>query len=60
MTNTVSETASNPTTPPAMPRIGRKLLVTTALAVVCFGAFLAVMNSGLTLDMLPGPKPAAP
>ena len=45
---------------PAMPRIGRKLLVTTALAVVCFGAFLAVMNSGLTLDMLPGPKPAAP
>jgi predicted secreted protein len=43
---------------PAFPRIGRKLIITTILAAFFFGVFLIVVNSGLTLDMLPGPKPA--
>ncbi len=42
---------------PAQSLMARKLLWTTAVAVVCFAVFLAVINSGLTLDMLPGPKP---
>lgn len=41
---------------PVMPHIGRKLIATTVVAAICFGAFLIVKNSGLTLDMLPGPK----
>jgi predicted secreted protein len=40
---------------PVLPRIGMKLAITTALAAVFFALFLGVMNSGLTLDMLPGP-----
>lgn len=44
---------------PSMPRIGRKLLINTALAAVFFIITLLVLNSGLTLDMLPGPKPHA-
>lgn len=41
---------------PAFPAIGRKLIATTVVATVFFGVFLIVINSGLTLDMLPGPK----
>lgn len=44
---------------PAVPMIARKLVITTLLAAVFFGIFLLVINSGLTLDMLPGPKPHA-
>jgi predicted secreted protein len=42
---------------PVTSRIGRRLLITTVLAVVFFALFLAVMHSGLTLDMMPGPMP---
>ncbi|WP_075214643.1 DUF1467 family protein [Mongoliimonas terrestris] len=42
---------------PAQSLMRRKLLWTTALAVVGFALFVGIMNSGLTLDMLPGPKP---
>ena len=42
---------------PVAPLILRRLVVTTLVAAVFFALFLAVMNSGLTLDMLPGPKP---
>jgi predicted secreted protein len=42
---------------PVMPRIASKLVATTLLAAVAFGLFLVVINSGLTLDMLPGPEP---
>ena len=42
---------------PVAPMILRKLAINTVVAAVCFLIFLAVMNSGLTLDMLPGPKP---
>ncbi len=42
---------------PSIPRIARKLLITTVVAAVFFVVFLLVINSGITLDMLPGPKP---
>jgi predicted secreted protein len=41
---------------PTVSRIAGKLIVTTILAAVFFVIFLLVINSGLTLDMLPGPK----
>jgi predicted secreted protein len=41
---------------PSLPHIGRKLVATTLLAAVFFALFLAVINSGLSLDDLPGPK----
>jgi predicted secreted protein len=44
---------------PSAPMIARKLLITTLVAAVFFALFLAIVNSGLTLDMLPGPKPRA-
>jgi predicted secreted protein len=42
---------------PAVPHLGRKVVATTIVAALCFGAFVLLKNSGLTLDMLPGPKP---
>lgn len=42
---------------PSVSNIGRRLIYTTVLAVVFFAIFVGVMNSGLTLDMFPGPKP---
>jgi predicted secreted protein len=45
---------------PAVPSIGRKLVITTLLAALFFGLFLAIINSGLSLDDLPGPKSGEP
>jgi predicted secreted protein len=45
---------------PALPNIGRKLVATTLLAALFFGLFLAILNSGLSLDDLPGPKVGSP
>ena len=42
---------------PAIPHIRRKLLATTGLAAVFFGLFALAINSGLSLDVFPGPKP---
>ena len=42
---------------PAVPLIARKLLITTVVAAVFFIITVLILNSGLTLDMLPGPKP---
>lgn len=42
---------------PSVPLIAKKMIATTLLAAVFFGLFLVIRNSGLTLDMLPGPKP---
>jgi predicted secreted protein len=42
---------------PAIPLIGRKLIATTVVATVCFVAFLLLRNSGLSLDIFPGPMP---
>ncbi|WP_237151705.1 DUF1467 family protein [Oryzibacter oryziterrae] len=41
---------------PAVSHIGKKLAATTVLSALFFGVFVWVMNSGLTLDMLPGPQ----
>jgi len=41
---------------PVVPHLKRKLIATTIVAAICFGTFLLVRNSGLTLDMFPGPQ----
>ncbi len=41
---------------PVFPHLGRKLIATTIVAAVCFVSFVLIKNSGLTLDMLPGPR----
>ncbi|MEO1102132.1 MAG: DUF1467 family protein [Pseudomonadota bacterium] len=43
---------------PARPAMRKKVAITTVLAFVAFGVFLAVINSGLTLEDVP--LPAAP
>lgn len=40
---------------PVVPHLKRKLIATTVVAAICFVTFLLVRNSGLTLDMFPGP-----
>lgn len=41
---------------PVLPLLGRKLIATTVIAAVCFCLFLLIRNSGLSLDMFPGPQ----
>jgi len=40
---------------PAVSHIGLKMAVTSVVAAVFFALFIALMHSGLTLDMFPGP-----
>ncbi|UOM34219.1 DUF1467 family protein [Acuticoccus sp. I52.16.1] len=42
---------------PARTHLKRRVTITTVIAVVVFGAVYLALNSGLTLDDLPFPKP---
>lgn len=42
---------------PARPRMWRRVALTTVLSFVVFGAFLALLASGITLDDIPLPSP---
>ncbi len=42
---------------PSRAGVRRRVKITTAIAVVVFAAVVLVLNSGLTLDDLPFPKP---
>ena len=42
---------------PAAPRLRRRVMITTVVATVVFVIVYMLINSGLTLDDLPFPKP---
>lgn len=42
---------------PAVPRLWRRVAITTVAAAVVLAAFIGIRNSGLTLEHIPLPSP---